>query len=78
MILIAKPRKFNTTKISGYTVYDIRHMVKDHSDNERGNPPPPHGFQLAARVLLYASSHTHNNKYHCLCYTNCSTRLMGP
>ena len=31
-------------------------MVKDHSDSERGNPLPPHG--LAARVLLYAPSHT--------------------
>ena len=52
MILIAKPRKFNTTKISGYTVYGVlfndtlntfylqlygvRHMVKDHSDSKRG------------------------------------------
>ena len=22
----------------------IRHMVKDYSDNERGNPLPPHGL----------------------------------
>ena len=22
--------------------YDIGHMVKDHSDSERGNPMPPH------------------------------------
>ena len=22
-------------------LYGIRHMVKDHSDNERGNPMPP-------------------------------------
>ena len=34
-------------------------MVEDHSDFEGVNPLPPHGysFRLAARVLLYASSH---------------------
>ena len=25
-------------------LYGIRHMVKDHSDSERGNPLPPHGL----------------------------------
>ena len=25
-------------------LYDIGHMVKDHSDSERGNPLPPHGL----------------------------------
>ena len=25
-------------------LYDFRHMVKDHSDSERGNPLPPHGL----------------------------------
>ena len=25
-------------------LYGIRHMVKDHSDSERGNPLPPHGI----------------------------------
>ena len=23
-------------------LYDVRHMVKDHSDSEKGNPLPPH------------------------------------
>ena len=23
-------------------LYDVRHMVKDHSDSERGNPLPPY------------------------------------
>ena len=23
-------------------LYDVRHMVKDHSDREKGNPLPPH------------------------------------
>ena len=25
-------------------IYGIRHMVKDYSDSERGNPLPPHGL----------------------------------
>ena len=40
-------------------LYGIGHMVKDHSDSEKGNPLPPHvySFQLTARVLLYTPSH---------------------
>ena len=53
-------------------LYGIGHMVKDHSDSERGNPLPPHGqsFQLTARVLLYAPSHRQDSTYHSLCYTS--------
>ena len=29
-----------------------------------------YSFRLAARVLLYASSHRHDNTYHGLCYTS--------
>ena len=43
-------------------LYGVRHMVKDHSDSEKGNPLPPH------RVLLYAPSHRQNNTYHGLWY----------
>ena len=25
-------------------LYGVRHMVKDHSDSERGKPLPPHGL----------------------------------
>ena len=25
-------------------LYDVGHMVKDHSDSEGGNPLPPHGL----------------------------------
>ena len=25
-------------------LYGVGHMVKEHSDSERGNPPPPHGL----------------------------------
>ena len=38
---------FNDTLNTFYLwLYDVRHMVKDYSDNERGNPPPPppHGL----------------------------------
>ena len=53
-------------------LYGIKHMVKDHSDSERGTPLPSYGllFPIAARVLLYASSHIQNNTYHDLCYTS--------
>ena len=46
-------------------LYSVRHMVKNHSDRERGN-----SFRLAARVLLNASSHRQDNTYHGLCYTS--------
>ena len=34
-------------------LYCVRHMVKDHSDSEKGNPLLPHRLLLSARVLLY-------------------------
>ena len=64
-------------------LYGVGHMVKDHSDSERGNPCR-YSFRFAARVLLYASSHRQDNTYHGLCYTSCGalsgTRnsSMGP
>ena len=34
---------FNDARNTFYLrLYGIRHMVKDHSDSERGNPLPPH------------------------------------
>ena len=32
-------------------LYDVGHMVKDHSDSERGNPLPQHGlpFQISSK-----------------------------
>ena len=47
-------------------LYGVRHMVKDHSDSEKGNPLLPHRllFPLAARVLIYASSHRQDSTYH--------------
>ena len=54
-------------------LYGVRHMVKDHSDSEKGNPQPPHigySFRIAARVLLYAPSHRQDGTYHSLCCTS--------
>ena len=28
-------------------LYGVRHMVKDHSDSEKGNPMPPHRLLLS-------------------------------
>ena len=39
---------FNDTLNTFYLrLYGIRHMVKDHSDSERGNPLPPHRLLLS-------------------------------
>ena len=53
-------------------LYGVRHMVKDHSDSEKGNPLPPQGYflLLTARVLLYAPSHRQDSTYHGFCYTS--------
>ena len=42
-------------------LYGVRHMVKDHSDSENGNPMPPHRllFPINSKGFLYApSAHT--------------------
>ena len=33
-------------------LYGVRHMVKDHSDSEKGNPLQPHGllFPISSKV----------------------------
>ena len=67
-------------------LYGIRHMVKDHSDSEKGNPLPHIGYslQLTGNVLLYAPSHRQDSTYHSLCYTSCGALAgtrnssMGP
>ena len=46
-------------------------MVKDHSAREETRcRHMGYCFRLAARVLLYASSHRQANTYHGLCYTS--------
>ena len=36
-------------------LYGVRHMVKDHSDSERGNPLTPHGliFTISSKGYFY-------------------------
>ena len=57
-------------------LYGVRHMVKDHSDSEKGNPLPPH------RLLFTINSK--DSTYHGLCYTSrgtlagMRTSSMGP
>ena len=36
-------------------LYGVRHMVKDHSDSERGNPLPSHGllFPISSKGSFY-------------------------
>ena len=53
-------------------LYGVRHMVKDHSDSEKGNQLRHIGysFRLTARVVLYAPSHRQDSTYHSLCYTS--------
>ena len=65
---------FNDTLNTFYLLlYGVRHMIKDHSDREREETHCRHigySFRLAARVLLYESSHRQDNTYHGLCYTS--------
>ena len=51
-------------------LYGVRHMVKDHSDSEIGNPLPPHRLLLSSnsKVFLYAPSHRQDSTYYGLCY----------
>ena len=53
-------------------LYGVGHMVKDHSDSERGNPLPPHGllFPINSNGFLYAPSHRQDSTNHGLCYTS--------
>ena len=53
-------------------LYGIRHMVKDHSDSEKGNPLPPHGllFPINSKVFFICTIHRQDSTYHGLCYTS--------
>ena len=43
-ILIVREREMFYLTLNTFYVrlYGVRHMVKDHSDSEKGNPLPPH------------------------------------
>ena len=45
-------------------LYSVRHMVKDHSDSERGNPLPPHGllFPISSKGSFYQMDPAKVNK----------------
>ena len=34
-------------------LYGVRHMVKDHSDSEKGNPLPPHRLLLSINSKVF-------------------------
>ena len=53
-------------------LYGVRHMVKDHSDSEKGNQLPPHRLLLSinSKGSFIALSHRQDNTYHGLCYTS--------
>ena len=53
-------------------LYGVRHMVKDHSDSERGNPLPPHRllFPIGSKGSFIFIIHRQDNTYHGLCYTS--------
>ena len=72
MVSIIVRIKTPTKKFNGYMESDII-MVKDRSGSERKNPLRHIGysFRLAARVLLYAPSHTQDSTYHRFCCTSC-------
>ena len=54
---------FNDTLNTFYLhLFGVRHMVKDHSNSERGNPLSPHG-------LLFPISRQ-DKTYNVLCYTS--------
>ena len=46
-------------------LYGVGHMVKDHSDSERGNPLPPHG--LLFPINSKGSFICNKMDYTCLC-----------
>ena len=53
-------------------LYGVRHMVKDHSDSERGNPLPPHGllFPNSSKGSFICNIPQQDNIYHGLYYTS--------
>ena len=53
-------------------LYGVRHMVKNHSDSEKGNSLPPHRLLLSINSKGYFIP-TQDNTYHGLCYTSRGT-----
>ena len=38
-------------------LYGVRHMLKDHSDSEKGNPLPPHRLLLSINSKVFYMHH---------------------
>ena len=58
-------------------LYGIRHMVKDHSDSEKGNPLPPHRllFTITNKGYFICTipQTGQDRTYHSICYTSRGT-----
>ena len=55
-------------------LYDVIHMVKDHSDSERGNQLLPlHGllFLISSKVSFKCTTPTDSKAHTTACYTSC-------
>ena len=65
---------FYLTTHSTHFIYDYMASdiwSKDHSDNERGNPPPPNGLLFSINSKLFYMHHPRQDStYHILCYTS--------
>ena len=46
-------------------LYGVGHMVKDHSDSERGNPLPPHGllFPISSKGYFICTRIVHTTAF---------------
>ena len=63
---------FNYTLNTFYLqLYGVRHMVKDNSDSEKGNPLPPHRllFPISSKGSFICTIRQ-DSTYHDLCYTS--------
>ena len=61
---------FNDTFNTFYLwLYGLRHVVKDHSESERGNPLLPHG--LLSPISKGSFNAGQDITYYSLCYTSC-------
>ena len=60
----------STHFIYGYMASDIWQRTTQMAREETCCRHIGYSFRLAARVILYASSHRHDNTYHCLCYSS--------
>ena len=51
-------------------LYGVRHMVKNHSDSEKGNPLPPHRLLFPINSKGSFICTIPQTGYHSLCYTS--------